>query len=221
MNRKIKTVIFDLDGTLLDSLEDIAYSANTVLRDNGFPVHSKEAYRYYVGDGLATLVRRIAPAGTPETLLAELGDAFVRIYDDNWHRATKPYPGIVEMLIAIQDKSCKMAILSNKPDAFTKLCAAHFFPHISFLEVWGQREGLAKKPDPEAALRIAQGCDSAPEQCVFVGDTSVDIRTGRAASMTAVGVSWGFRQIDELEEAGADLIITKPEQLLPYVFPAC
>jgi phosphoglycolate phosphatase len=218
MNRKVKTVIFDLDGTLIDSLEDIADSANTVLRDYGFPVHPKEDYRYHVGDGLATLVKRIVPAGIPEPLMADLADAFVRIYEGNWHRATKPYPGIDEMLIEIQIKNCKIAVLSNKPDAFTKLCTAHFFPHISFLEVWGQRQGLAKKPDPEGALRVAQICGSAPEQCVFVGDTSVDIRTGRAASMTTVGVSWGFREIDELEDAGADIIITKPEQLLSYVF---
>jgi phosphoglycolate phosphatase len=218
MNRKIETIIFDLDGTLIDSLEDIADCANTVLRDYGLTVHPKEDYRFYVGDGLTTLVHRIAPVGTPESLLADLRDGFVRTYEDNWHRATKPYPGIDEMLIAIQKKNCKLAILSNKPDAFTKLCADHFFPHISFLEVWGQKAGLAKKPAPDAALLIARKCGSAPQHCVFVGDTSVDMRTGRAASMSAVGVSWGFREVAELEAAGADTIITKPEQLIAYVF---
>jgi phosphoglycolate phosphatase len=220
MSKKIKTIIFDMDGTLIDSLEDIADSANTALRTYGFPVHPKEDYRFYVGDGLATLVSRIAPQGTSALLQAELRDAFVRFYEANWHQVTKPYPGIDEMLISIQKKNCKLAILSNKPDAFTKRCAAHFFPHIGFLEVWGQREGLARKPDPEGALRIARRCGAEPEDCVFVGDTSVDMRTARAASMFSIGVSWGFREVDELQASGADAIITKPGQLLPYVYPA-
>jgi phosphoglycolate phosphatase len=213
------SIIFDLDGTLLDTLGDIAETANTVLAHYGFPVHPQEAYRHFVGDGTTRLIERITPEGVTEHIHRKCYRLFLKLYGENWKNSCRPYRGIVEMLTALNKQGIRMAVLSNKPHAFTTLFVDEFLPGQNFSFVYGQREGFAKKPDPTVALEIAEKMRSHPRNMLFVGDTKVDIRTGKAAGMTTVGVSWGFRGIRELQENNADIIINSPMELLQYVLP--
>ena len=218
MNRiPCKAVLFDLDGTLIDSLGDLAATANRALEDMGFPAHPVDAYRYFVGDGLAVLAGRIVPAGSSKEQIDEVIERFNYLYEKNWNRLTRPYPGIVDMLSALSGLPLSLAILSNKPDEFTQIYVSHFFSNFTFSHVWGNRPAIPKKPAPEAALAIAEEIDCSPAECVFVGDTSVDIITGTSAGMMSVGVTWGFRERRELEESGADIIIDSPHQLIDHV----
>jgi len=216
ITEKIETIIFDLDGTLIDSLSDIAFATNKALEFYDLPTHPIEAYRFFVGDGLATLLQRVVPEDR-EKIIGRLKDKFTEFYMQNWDKTTQPYPGIISMLNELSRASIKQCILSNKPDSFAQKCVEKLLLDIEFMFVAGQRENIAKKPDPQGALEIAEYCNTAPEHCLFVGDTSVDIETGIAAGMISVGVTWGFRSRKELEEAGAHIIITKPEQLVRYV----
>lgn len=214
------SIIFDLDGTLLDTLQDIATTSNAVLARYGFPLHTKEEYRHFVGDGLTTLMERITPEGTGKQKIDECCTLFSRLYAKNWKNTCAPYNGIAEMLRALREKSFHLAVLSNKPHSFASIFVDEFFPGNIFSQVYGQRDGFAKKPDPEIALAIAKNMNSVPGETVFVGDTGVDIRTGKAAGMLTVGVTWGFRSITELKGHHADIIINSPMELLQYVVPA-
>ncbi len=213
------SIIFDLDGTLLDTLADIADTANAVLTHHGFPGHPREAYRRFVGDGMARLIERITPAGVAGHIHQECCRTFLRLYKENWKNTCCPYPGIVDMLNALKKQGTRMAVLSNKPHAFTTLFVDEFLPGPYFSWVYGHREGFAKKPDPAVALEIAGEMRVDPCNMLFVGDTGVDIRTGKAAAMTTVGVTWGFRGIPELQANHADFIINSPMELLQYVRP--
>jgi phosphoglycolate phosphatase len=216
---RYQAVIFDLDGTLLDSLEDLAAAANRVLAARGVPVHPVDAFRTFVGDGLHTLVERMLPAHLRATAtLAEAVDAFQQAYAQNWHERTAPYPGIGALLDRLTAEGVRMSILSNKPDAFTRLCVHRLLPHWHFDPLLGQRPGVPKKPDPTAALEIAHLLGLGPAAILYVGDSAVDMHTARAAGMDAVGVLWGFRDVHELRQAGAHYLISRPEELLPIVF---
>jgi phosphoglycolate phosphatase len=211
------SIIFDLDGTLLDTLNDIAETANAVLVRHGFPVHPHEAYKRFVGDGLYTLTKRITPQGTDESRVISCYKLFLELYAKNWSNTCRPYLGIEDLLAAIKKQGLSMAVLSNKPHEFTKLFVERYFPGEIFSHVYGQREGFAKKPDPRVALEIAERQGVRPEQVFFVGDTGIDIRTGKASGMITVGVTWGFRSIDELQQEHPDIIINSPLELLHYV----
>ena len=213
-----KAVLFDLDGTLLDTLEDLATAANRALAAREFPVHPVDAYRYFVGDGLSILVERILPASqrTPE-MVQKMVTAFQQEYVQNWNDRSAPYPGIAEMLDALTLEGVRMAVLSNKPDDFTRLCVKSLLPKWSFDPLLGQRPGVAKKPDPAAALEVAHSLHLSPKQILYVGDTSVDMQTARAAGMDAVGVLWGFRDKQELQQSGALHLIDTPAELLPIL----
>lgn len=213
------SIIFDLDGTLLDTLADIAETANAMLAHHGFPGHPQAAYRYFVGDGMARLIERITPEGVAGRIHEECARTFLKQYQENWKNSCRPYPGILEMLNALKKQRVSMAVLSNKPHAFTTLFVDQFLPGQYFSCVYGHREGFAKKPDPAVALEIADKMRVEPATMLFVGDTSVDIRTGKAAAMTTVGVTWGFRGIQELQANSADFIINSPMELLQYVHP--
>jgi len=215
---RFTTIIFDLDGTLVDSLNDIGEAANSALRTLGYPEHSVDRYRYFVGDGLATLARRIVPEGTAEERIRKLVEEFKNQYNTNWNRTSRPYQGIETMLGRLGESGVNLAVLSNKPDDFTQKFISAFFPGVSFGRVFGNREGVPKKPEPQGALAIAEYLGADPGSCMFVGDTSVDILTGKAAGMLSVGVTWGFRDRLELENCGADIIINKPEELIDHVF---
>lgn len=211
------SIIFDLDGTLLDTLYDIAGTANAVLERHGFPVHAHQEYKRFVGDGLSVLIQRITPPGTEETILNSCYQLFIQLYATNWMNNCRPYNGIEDMLVAIKKQGISVAVLSNKPHAFTKLFVERYFPREAFACVYGQRAGVAKKPDPTVALEIAESLGVRPGEMIFVGDTPIDIRTGKASGMITVAVTWGFRSIHELRKENPDIIINSPMELLQYV----
>ena len=218
---RYKAVLFDLDGTLLDTLEDLAIAANRVLAAQGLPEHPVEAYRYFVGEGVQTLVERILPATLcSPTVVAEMVAAFQKEYGKIWHDRSRPYPGIPQMLDSLAASGLRFSVLSNKPDAFTRLCVQQLLPRWTFDPLLGQRPGVPKKPDPAAALEIARLMGLAPTEILYVGDTAVDMQTANRAGMDAVGVLWGFRTADELQAAGAQSLITQPDELLALIFSA-
>jgi phosphoglycolate phosphatase len=210
-------IIFDLDGTLLDTLGDIADTANAVLDHFGFPQHSLDSYRHYVGDGLSLLMQRSLPVSGDEALQSESCRLFLKLYQERWHLHCRPYPGIVEMLDKFVACGANMAVLSNKPHEFTLQFVHRFLPGSVFSLVYGQRPGIARKPDPAVALTIASHFQVSPQSVYFVGDTPIDIRTGKAAAMKTVAVTWGFRPSHELETESPDLLINHPCQLEQHV----
>ena len=210
-----RAALFDLDGTLLDTLDDLADAANRVLASMGMPVHNVEEYKYFVGDGLATLIERIVPAGQrDEETLRRIIDAFRQDYGALWHVKSRPYAGVPEMLTGLKERGIRLAVLSNKPHDFTKLCVQYMLADFPFYPVLGQREGVPKKPDPAGALEAAALLDIPVKEILYFGDTSVDMRTATRAGMTAVGVLWGFRDEKELAASGADYLIRHPHEIL-------
>ena len=207
-----EAAIFDLDGTLLDTLDDLADSVNQVLIDFGMPVHPAAPYRYFVGDGMLNLVRRAAPPGTGDDTVRAMARLMDDKYAANWANKTRPYDGVPAMLAAFRARGMKMGVLSNKPDAFTGLIIRHYFPETAFDAVFGARETVPRKPDPAGALEIARLFGVPPPRFLYFGDTDTDMKTGVAAGMRTIGVSWGFRPVEELIGAGAQQIIDKPEQ---------
>jgi phosphoglycolate phosphatase len=215
---RYRAVLFDLDGTLLDTLDDLATAANRVLAAGGLPVHPVDAYRYFVGDGMRTLVERILPAALRSTAFVdEAVTAFQREYAQNWHDCSRPYPGIAALLDRLTEDGLRLSILSNKPDDFTRLCVHRLLPQWTFEPLLGQRPGVPKKPDPSAALEIADFLALTPSEILYVGDTAIDMQTAHAAGMDAVGVLWGFRTAGELRAAGAHHLIAQPDGLLPIL----
>ncbi len=215
---RYRAVIFDLDGTLLDTLDDLATAANRVLAAMDMPVHPVDAYRYFVGDGVRTLMERVLPesARCPEKV-DEVVAAFQTEYAKNWDDRTMPYPGVAEMLDRLTAEGLKLSILSNKPDAFTQLCVQRLLPQWIFHPLLGQRPGVPKKPDPAAALEIARLLGVSPVHVLYVGDTATDMQTACTAGMDSVGVLWGFRTAAELQAAGATHVISHPDKLLPII----
>jgi phosphoglycolate phosphatase len=219
MNTDKRAVLFDLDGTLLDTLEDIAEAANRVLMKAGLPTHPVAAYRRFVGGGVRTLLERAtAEAACPEEgWLDQSVQAFAAIYHETWNRKTRPFPGVMELLERLRGDGVPLAVLSNKPDEFTRLCVDEYFGADTFQQVRGERVGTARKPDPGAALEIAEALGVAPSDSLFVGDSDVDMHTAVAAKMMPVGVLWGFRSAEELREAGARMLLEHPRELLRHV----
>ena len=218
MNPKtISTLIFDLDGTLLNTLEDIAISANKVLQTHGWKEHDVDAYKQFVGNGLYVLMQRIVPPETSDKEILKGVETFNAIYEHGWNLRTEPYPYIIEMLKLFKSRGMRMAILSNKPDSFTQKCVSHYFSTIGFDFITGKKDMRPAKPDPTVTLEILETLAVAPEQALFVGDSSVDIQTGLNAGMNTVGVEWGFRTREELVQAGAHAVVSTPKELLEYV----
>lgn len=210
------SIIFDLDGTLLDTLVDLAETCNEVLLHQHFPTHPTIAYKNFVGDGLQTLMKRAAPVGTNDTVIQQCCRSFKNLYSRNWKRNSCPYEGINDMLSALLKHGVRLAVLSNKPHDFTRLFVDEFFPNGEFSIVYGQRDGFPKKPDPTVALEIATLLEARPQGMLFVGDSGVDIQTGKAAKMLTAGVAWGFRSVEELTENNADLVVNNPLELQQY-----
>jgi phosphoglycolate phosphatase len=211
----IEAVLFDLDGTLLDTLDDIADCANKVLEMNGWPLHDVEAYKYFVGGGAAVLVRRIVPEDvtSPEEL-RKFEKAYSELYGKHSTDKTRPYAGIPELLAVLKERGIKSAVVSNKPDAPTQQTVEHFFGKGAFDFVIGNRPGLPLKPDPAIVLLAAESIGAEPNRCLYVGDTGSDMMTARASGCAAVGVTWGFRKENELLDGGAEFLIDSPEELL-------
>lgn len=215
---KYAAVLFDLDGTLLDTLEDLADSMNRTLKRHGLPEHPVDAYRYFVGDGARNLTIRALPEEErTEPTIHKLLSEFRADYGENWRVKTRPYPGIPAMLDALQAKGIKLAVVSNKPDADTRRCVESLLPHCRFDHILGQREGVPLKPDPTAALEVTRKLKVAPPACLFLGDTRMDIETALAAGMFPVGALWGFRTRKELEDAGAKALVAKPMDVVKLV----
>ena len=209
-----KGLIFDLDGTLVDSLKGIAASLNHALAEAGLPAHSLEAVRRFVGNGARILVTRAAPADADETLLNRLEVSFKADYDVTWPSGTVPYDGINELLETLQAKGIPLAVLSNKPHPFTSAIVARVFPNIDFKVVLGQLPGIPHKPDPAGALEIANLFGLLPEECTIIGDSTMDLETARNAGMQAIAVTWGFHDRERLIAAGAERIAGSPAALL-------
>lgn len=208
-------IIFDLDGTLLDSLADIAEAANRVLASRHLPTHDVPAYRQFVGNGVEALMERAIPPElrNPDTI-ASSSDQFRRVYGETWKLSTCPYPGIQDLLDALRQRRIQLAVLSNKPHENTVTCVREFFDASTFKAIVGQRAGVACKPDPAAALEIADMLGISPTRCLFVGDSNVDMQTAVNAGMQGIGATWGFRSRAELLASGARLAIDHPRELL-------
>ena len=207
------SVLFDLDGTLLDTLDDLADSMNNVLVKRNLPVHPTEAYKIFVGDGVDLLTRRVLGDAFEDKLAAAVLEDMKSQYAKLWDNKTKPYDGICEMLTLLSQKGIKLAVLSNKPDNFTKLCVERFFDDIKFDIIQGVSEDCPKKPDPTGAFMVAKTLNVTPDQCAYLGDTNTDMKTAKAAGMFPVGATWGFRSAEELRENGAKLLIDHPSEL--------
>jgi len=210
-----RAVLFDLDGTLLDSLADIGESMNFVLLEQGFTQHSLSAYRNFVGDGVSMLVRRSLPADRrDEATVAACVSRMRDVYAGRLADRTRPYDGIPDLLTGLESADIAKAVLSNKPHDLTVDLVARLLGRWSFAVVFGERTGVARKPDPAGAAEVAGLLGLDPAAIVYVGDTPTDMATARAAGMLAVGATWGFRDETELREAGADLIVHHPVQVL-------
>ena len=213
-----KTVLFDLDGTLLNTIDDLADSANRVCAAHGWPQYETAQYRYFVGNGIPKLVERFSPenARTPEQLAATLAEFSAR-HDAHKEDKTAPYPGILELLAARMAKGVQTAVFSIKADAFCGKSIEHYFGPDSFSLVRGSRPGVPTKPDPAGVYSLMAALGAAPKSTLFVGDSDVDILTGHNAGLPALGVLWGFRGEAELTAAGADALAAKPEDILTYL----
>lgn len=213
-----QAVIFDLDGTLLDTLTDIADSANRVLIAHGFAPHERDAYRWFVGDGSAILMTRALPRDQRTTeMIQSCLRGFISDYNQNWHRATRPYDGLLDLLGDLRDRQIKLSVVTNKPHRFAGAMMAHYFGDYSFDPILGQQDGIPKKPDPRQALSSAVQMGVAPSSCIFIGDSAVDMETARNAGMQPVGAGWGFRPARELMDAGALTVIHHPQELLDLI----
>ena len=214
-----KAAIFDLDGTLVNSLDDLADSANATLRAHSFPLHEVEAYRYFVGDGTRKLMERILPQehAADTTFVEQFMSEYKDCYARNLLQKTKPYDGIMEMLEELRRRSIPMAVCTNKHQSAAEMIVKTLFPHRIFQEIIGDQEGLPRKPDPQKVLRIMRNFGVTREQTAYFGDTDVDMDTARNAGAFAVGVLWGFRPEEELVAHGADLLLSHPMELFEKV----
>lgn len=211
-----EAIIFDLDGTLLNTLNDLADSVNTVLENEGYPTHPVEAYKIFVGNGLPNLLRQALPEKQANNKNI-IDDAVAKVkaeYATRWDKKTRPYNGVDEMLNELKNKNVKMAILSNKPHDFMLQVVDKYFDSEMFYEIFGLRDDVPAKPDPAGALEIAEKMNLSPKDIAFLGDSNTDMKTATSAGMTPIGALWGFRTKDELEQYGAKYLISEPKEIL-------
>ena len=206
-----KLVIFDLDGTLLNTIADLANSTNYALKVLGYPIHEPDKYNFMVGNGINKLFERALPDGekTEENVL-RVRQEFVPYYDQHNADKSRPYPGVTELL---ETAGMQLAVASNKYQAATEKLIAHYFPNIKFTAVFGQREGIPVKPDPIIVKEILQIAKVQEEETLYVGDSGVDMQTAINAGVTSCGVTWGFRPRTELESFHPDHIVDNAEEI--------
>ncbi len=214
----IQAAIFDLDGTLLNTLPSIAYYGNRALKLHGLPEIETEKYKVLVGEGAKLLVERmLSTVGADPSMFDAVYADYRAAYDADPANKTAYYDGILDLLGAFQKWGIPMAVFSNKPEAQVEGVLKAFFPEDLFKMILGQQEGLARKPDPEGVYRICEALQVKPQKCMYIGDTATDMQTGKAAGCLTVGVSWGFRTIEELLDARAYAVAEAPMELLQLI----
>lgn len=214
----LRAVLFDLDGTLVDSLADIGESMNTVLNSMGLPTHSLSDYRGFVGDGITVLARRSLPDDARDDATVSACVARMReVYAGRSAEKTRPYDGMPELLDGLVARGLRLAVLSNKPHDLTVALVRDLLGAWTFDPVFGERAGVPRKPDPAAALEVAALLGLAPAEILYLGDTSIDMETAKAAGMPVFGVAWGFRDRAELSAAGADAVVDVPLDVLGHL----
>lgn len=211
-----KAIIWDLDGTLLNTLSDLAAAVNAALRMHGLPERTTEEVRLAVGNGIRKLIERTVPAGASEEITDAVFQSFKEYYKDHMSDSTAPYEGIPELLSDLSRVGVKMAIVSNKADFATKALARQYFDGVIDAAV-GEKEGVRKKPAPDAVFAALADLSVSPADAVFIGDSDVDVETGKNAGMDVIAVSWGFREEALLRKAGAEKICRTPAQLREYL----
>lgn len=210
----IKGIIFDLDGTLLNTIEDLANACNYSLSTLGYKTHEVEKYKTFVGNGRYKLIERMLPEGNRNVENIEKAlKLFDYYYEKHMIDMTKPYEGIIDILDKLIDKEINIAVVSNKPHEFTTEVVKSYFGN-RFKVVYGHKKDTKEKPDPWAVIEVINEFNVNKEECLYVGDSEVDINTAKNAGVKSVGVEWGFRGRDELEKAGANYIIENPEEIL-------
>ena len=207
-----KHVIFDLDGTLLNTIDDLADTGNHVCTLHGWPTHTVDAFKLMVGNGIPKLVERFAPQGTSQEMLDQAYQEFMDWYGVHKEDTTAPYAGMPEVAKALREAGVSIAVLSNKADVMAGPVVEHYYPGI-FPVVQGALPGLPTKPDPTLLYKLMERLGATQEDTLFVGDSNVDIRTAKNGGLTGCGVLWGFRSREELEAAGADVIVSTPQEL--------
>jgi len=217
----ISAILFDLDGTLVDSLPGIAAALNAALAADGLPAHPEPAVRDFVGDGLETTIRRACPPDIrgDDARNARLVDSFRAFYQDMWRGGTRVFPGISELLAGLAADGIPLAVLSNKSHAFTVEMTAEIFPTVPFKAVLGLRPGAPPKPDPSGALEVAAALRIEPEHCLIIGDSTMDIETARQAGMRSCAVTWGYHDEARLAAAGAGAIAADVASLRRMIDP--
>ena len=214
-----KLAIFDLDGTLLNTIEDLGYAANNALQAHGYPTHSIASYPFFVGNGVRRLIERVLPEDArTEATIDRLLVTFKEYYNDHNTDYTKPYEGIPELLSLLSSRGVAIAVASNKYQAATEKLISHFFPTLSFIAVEGQKEGVPVKPDPSIVFEILAKAKTPKADTIYIGDSGVDMETARRACVDSVGVTWGFRPEKELVENHADTIVNSPGDIAKLIF---
>lgn len=215
----MKACIFDLDGTLTNTLESMIYSVNLTLEEMGLSKITKDQCRLFVGNGARVLMEKsLKAAGDTDASRIEEGmEIYGRIFDQNCTYHVTPYEGIPEMLKALKDKGIHLAVLSNKPDRQTVKVVKAIFGEELFDYAQGQKEGIRRKPEPDGVWYLMEQMQVSKEECLYIGDSEVDAATGRNAGLKTIGVLWGFRDRKTLETAGADDLIDRPDELLQFV----
>ncbi|MGI6106486.1 MAG: HAD family hydrolase [Lachnospiraceae bacterium] len=207
-----RTAVFDLDGTILDTLDDLYHSVNTALRSQNLPERSRAEVRSFVGNGIRRLMRLSVPAGTPDEIFGRAFDAFREDYAVHCADATAPYPGIPELLGRLREKGIRLAVVSNKADGAVQKLIARYFPGM-FDSVAGEQPGVRRKPAPDTVNRCLKELSADRAEAVYIGDSEVDLRTAENAHMDLILVDWGFRDRSMLEKSGAPRIVSTAEQL--------
>ena len=214
-----KHVIFDLDGTLLNTIDDLADAGNHVCALHGWPTHTVAEFKYMVGNGMVKLVERFVPQGTSQEMLDQAYQEFMDWYGVHKEDKTAPYAGMPEVAKALREAGVSIAVLSNKADQMAGPVVEHYYPGV-FPVIQGALPGLPTKPDPTLLHKLMERLGATPADTLFVGDSNVDIQTAKNGGLTGCGVLWGFRDRAELEAAGADVIVSTPQELLELILKA-
>lgn len=213
---KRKGLIFDLDGTLLDTIDDLRAALNIALEKHGYPARTREETLSFVGNGIGVLVERALPGGRENPAYPAVLSDFKAYYNDHMSDLTRPYNGIPELLRSLADEGFLLAIVSNKFDAAVKALATRYFPELALLAI-GESEKIARKPAPDAVLHVLGQWGMQPENCFYIGDSEIDLATARAAGVLCLSVTWGFRNPEFLIENGATRLFDTPEELRAYL----